>query len=43
MLRIEHASITFNKGTVNERKALRDFNYHMDKGDFVTVLGSNGA
>ena len=43
MLRIEHASITFNKGTVNERKALRDFNYHMDKRDFVTVLGSNGA
>ncbi len=43
MLGIEHASITFNKGTVNERKALCDFSYHMDKGDFVTVIGSNGA
>ena len=43
MLRIEHISITFNKGTVNERKALDDFSYQMDKGDFVTVLGSNGA
>lgn len=43
MLRIEHASITFNKNTVNERKALRDFTYTIDSGDFVTVIGSNGA
>jgi putative ABC transport system ATP-binding protein len=43
MLRIEHASITFNKGTVNERKALNDFSYHIENGDFVTVIGSNGA
>lgn len=43
MLGITHASITFNKGTVNERTALSDFSYHMDKGDFVTVIGSNGA
>ena len=43
MLKIEHASITFNKNTVNERKALRDFTYTIDSGDFVTVIGSNGA
>ncbi|MGN1417062.1 MAG: ABC transporter ATP-binding protein [Oscillospiraceae bacterium] len=43
MLKIEHASITFNKNTVNERKALRDFSYTIDSGDFVTVIGSNGA
>lgn len=43
MLGITHASITFNKGTVNERTALSDFSYHMNKGDFVTVIGSNGA
>ena len=43
MLKIEHASITFNKNSVNERKALRDFTYTIDSGDFVTVIGSNGA
>lgn len=43
MLKIEHASITFNKNTVNERKALRDFTYTINSGDFVTVIGSNGA
>lgn len=43
MLGITHASITFNKNTVNERIALSDFSYRMDKGDFVTVIGSNGA
>lgn len=43
MLRIEHASITFNKNTVNERTALNDFSLSIGKGDFVTVIGSNGA
>jgi len=33
----------FSKGTVNEHKALDNVSLHLDKGDFVTVLGSNGA
>lgn len=43
MLDIENLSLTFSKGTVNEHKALDGFSLHLDKGEFVTVLGSNGA
>lgn len=43
MLELKNVNITFNAGTVNERKALSDFNLTLNKGDFVTVIGSNGA
>ena len=43
MLDLERVNITFNKNTVNERKALENVNLHLDEGDFVTVIGSNGA
>ncbi len=43
MLKIEHISKTFNKGTVNEKHALRDLSLHLRPGDYVTVIGSNGA
>ena len=43
MLKLENISLTFNPGTVNEKKALEDLSLHLDQGDFVTILGSNGA
>ncbi len=43
MLKIEHVNITFNKNTVNERRALQDVSLTLESGDFVTVIGSNGA
>lgn len=43
MLKIENCSITFNAGTLNERKALREINLVLNEGDFATVIGSNGA
>lgn len=43
MLRVEHVSKTFNAGTINERKALRDVCLHIAPGEFVTVIGGNGA
>lgn len=43
MLKIEQVNITFNKNTVNERRALQDVNLTLESGDFVTVIGSNGA
>lgn len=43
MLRLDDVSITFNKNTVNERKALSHINLTLNEGDFVTVIGSNGA
>ncbi len=34
---------TFHPGTANERHALNGINLHLDEGDFVTIIGSNGA
>lgn len=43
MLELKHISKTFNPGTVNEKKALVDFSLTLEDGDFVTVIGGNGA
>jgi len=43
MLHLNHISKTFNKGTINEKQALRDLQLHLKPGDFVTVIGGNGA
>ncbi len=34
---------TFNAGTVNEKVALQNLNLKLEPGDFVTVIGGNGA
>ncbi len=43
MLSLQSISKTFNPGTVNEKTAIRDLSLHLDKGDFVTIIGANGA
>ena len=43
MLKISNISKTFNPGTINEKKALRELSLHLKPGDFVTVIGGNGA
>lgn len=43
MLEIKNVHKTFNKGTVNEKKALNGINLTLEDGDFVTVIGGNGA
>ena len=43
MLEIKNVHKTFNKGTINEKKALSGVNLHLDPGDFVTIIGGNGA
>ena len=43
MLKLENICLTFNAGTINEKKALENLNLELHKGDFVTILGSNGA
>lgn len=43
MLDIINVEKTFNPGTVNEKRALRGIDLHLDDGDFVTVIGGNGA
>lgn len=34
---------TFNKGTINEKVALDGVNLKLNEGDFVTIIGGNGA
>lgn len=43
MLEIKHVYKTFNAGTVNAKTALRDLTLTLAAGDFVTVIGGNGA
>ena len=43
MLKLEHIYKTFNPGTVNEKTALNDLCLTLNDGDFVTVIGGNGA
>lgn len=43
MLDIVNVHKTFNSGTINEKKALNGINLRLDDGDFVTVIGGNGA
>lgn len=43
MLTITNVRKTFNKGTINEKKALNGINLHLNEGDFCTVIGGNGA
>ncbi|MCI5791709.1 MAG: ABC transporter ATP-binding protein [Lachnospiraceae bacterium] len=43
MLELKDVCKTFNAGTVNEKVALRGVNLTLEEGDFVTVIGGNGA
>ncbi len=43
MLEIISATKIFNAGTVNEKVALSDLSLTLNEGDFVTVIGGNGA
>ncbi len=43
ILKLNNISITFNAGTPDENKALKNINLTINEGDFITVIGSNGA
>lgn len=43
MLEIKNVHKTFNAGTINEKKALKGIDLVLNEGDFVTVIGGNGA
>ncbi|MCI6715174.1 MAG: ABC transporter ATP-binding protein [Lachnospiraceae bacterium] len=42
-LEIKDIHKTFNKGTINEKVALDGVNLQLNEGDFVTIIGGNGA
>lgn len=43
MLKVNNLYKTFNKGTVNEKRALNGVDLELCEGDFATVIGGNGA
>ena len=43
MLEMKNIGKTFFKGTYNEKTVLENFSFHANKGDFISVVGSNGA
>ena len=43
MLELQGIRKTFYPGTPNEKKALNGVDLHLNAGDFVTIVGSNGA
>ena len=43
MLELKNIHKTFNAGTVNAKKALSGLDLTLNEGDFVTVIGGNGA
>lgn len=42
-LEIKDVHKTFNRGTINEKVALDGVNLKLNEGDFVTIIGGNGA
>jgi len=43
VIRLENVTKAFFAGTPNEVLALNDLSVHINPGDFVTIIGSNGA
>ena len=43
MLELKNIYKTFNPGSINEKKALNGINLTLEDGDFVTIIGGNGA
>ena len=43
MLEIKNIYKTFNEGTINEKKVFEGLSLTLEEGDFVTVIGGNGA
>lgn len=43
MMQLENVSMVFNPGTIHENTALRNINLTVREGDFITIIGSNGA
>ena len=42
MLDVKQATKVFSAGTASEHHALNGLDLHLDEGEFVTIIGSNG-
>lgn len=43
MIKFENVTKTFNQGTIDETVLFDNFNFEVKKGEFVSVIGSNGS
>lgn len=43
MIDIENVTVIYNKGTLDEKIALRNISLKVDEGEFLVIVGSNGA
>jgi putative ABC transport system ATP-binding protein len=43
MIRLDNVSLIFNLGTPDENEALKNISLTVNPGDFITIIGSNGA
>ena len=43
MLKLQNISKTFNKGTASAKQAINNLSLQLNPGDFVSIIGSNGA
>ena len=43
MLDLNHISKTYDPGTINEKVLYDDFSFHVDQGDYITIVGANGS
>lgn len=43
MLELQNITKRFNAGTVDESTVFDNFNFKVDKGEFVSIIGSNGS
>ena len=43
MLTLKEITKIYNRGTQDEKRALDDFTLEVAEGDFITIIGSNGA
>ena len=43
MFELKHITKIFSRGTPDEKRALNDLSLILNDGDFVTVIGGNGA
>jgi putative ABC transport system ATP-binding protein len=43
MLDLLHISKTYDPGTIHEKVLYDDFSFHVDPGDYITIVGANGS
>ena len=43
MLELENIEKRFNRGTPDESVLFQDFNFSVNDGEFVSIVGSNGS